>query len=93
MPKPTCVSGRDGWQESAEPERSLGVSGAAVETVAKRPRRLFSTADKLRLVKEADACLASGERAPAASVADARGAGNRGHVRAIVAIDRLICQR
>jgi transposase-like protein len=38
------------------------VSGAAVETVAKRPRRLFSAADKLRLVKEADACLASGER-------------------------------
>jgi hypothetical protein len=33
-----------------------------VETVAKRPRRLFSAADKLRLVKEADACLASGER-------------------------------
>ena len=62
MPKPTRVSGRDGSQESADPERSLGVSGAAVETVAKRPRRLFSAADKLRLVKEADACLASGER-------------------------------
>lgn len=62
MPKPTRMSGRDGSQESADPERSLGVSGAAVETVAKRPRRLFSAADKLRLVKEADACLASGER-------------------------------
>jgi len=62
VPKPTRVSGRDGSQESADPERSLGVSGAAVETVAKRPRRLFSAADKLRLVKEADACLASGER-------------------------------
>ncbi len=62
MTKPTRVSGRDGAQESADPERSLGVSGAAVETVAKRPRRLFSAADKLRLVKEADACLASGER-------------------------------
>ncbi len=62
MPKPTRVSGRDGSQESADPERSLCVSGAAVETVAKRPRRLFSAADKLRLVKEADACLASGER-------------------------------
>jgi transposase-like protein len=62
VPKPTRVSGRDGSQESADPERALGVSGAAVETVAKRPRRLFSAADKLRLVKEADACLASGER-------------------------------
>src|SRR5215207_7726117 len=56
------MSGRDGSQASADPERSLGVSGAAVETVAKRPRRLFSAADKLRLVKEADRCLASGKR-------------------------------
>ena len=62
MPKPTRVSGRDGSQESADPERALDDSGAAVETVAKRPRRLFSAADKLRLVKEADACLASGKR-------------------------------
>ena len=28
----------------------------------KRPRRVFSAADKLRIVKEAAACLASGER-------------------------------
>lgn len=28
----------------------------------KRPRRAFSAADKLRIVKEADSCLASGER-------------------------------
>lgn len=55
MPKPTRVSGRDGSQESADPERLLGVSGAAVETVAKRSRRIFTAADKLRLVKEADA--------------------------------------
>jgi transposase len=56
------MCGRDGSQASANPERSLGVSGAAVETVAKRSRRLFSAANKLRLVKEADACLAGGER-------------------------------
>lgn len=62
MPKPSRVSGGDGSQDGADPERSLGVNGGAVETVAKRPRRLFSAADKLRLVKEADACLASGER-------------------------------
>jgi len=33
-----------------------------VETVAKRPRRVFSAADKLRIVKEAERCLASGKR-------------------------------
>jgi transposase len=38
------------------------VSGATQETVAKRPRRVFSAADKLRIVHEADRCLASGER-------------------------------
>ena len=58
MPKPTRVSGPNGSQESADPERSLGLSGAAVETVAKRSRRAFSAAEKLRLVKEAYAGLA-----------------------------------
>jgi transposase len=38
------------------------VSGASLETVAKRRRRLFSVAAKLRIVKEADVCLASGKR-------------------------------
>jgi len=40
------------------------VSGAAVETVPKqaRPRRTFTAAEKLRIVKKADACLASGKR-------------------------------
>jgi len=33
-----------------------------VETLAKRSRRVISAADKLRIVKEAAACLASGER-------------------------------
>jgi len=62
VPKPSRVSGRDDSQGGADPERSLRVNGAAVETVAKRPRRLFSAADKLRIVKEADACRGSGER-------------------------------
>lgn len=61
VPKPTRALGRDRPQQSADPERSRGVSGAAVKTVAKRPRRLFSAANKLQLVKIADACLASGE--------------------------------
>jgi transposase len=38
------------------------VSGASLETVVKRPRRVFSAAAKLRIVKEADSCLASGKR-------------------------------
>jgi transposase-like protein len=33
-----------------------------LETVAKRPRRVFSAADKVRIVAEADRCLASGKR-------------------------------
>ena len=37
-------------------------SAAPLETVAKRSRRVFSAAEKLRIVREADACLASGER-------------------------------
>ena len=37
-------------------------SAAPLETVAKRSRRVFSAADKLRIVREADACLVSGER-------------------------------
>jgi len=42
--------------------RALGASGAAVETKPRRARRAFNAADKLRIVKKADACLASGER-------------------------------
>ncbi len=38
------------------------MSGAAVESVAPRSRRQFSASEKLRLVKAADAALASGER-------------------------------
>jgi len=38
------------------------VSGAAVETLPPRVRRTFSASEKLRIVRAADACLASGER-------------------------------
>ena len=33
-----------------------------MESEAPRPRRVFTAAEKLRIVKKADACLASGER-------------------------------
>lgn len=58
MPKPSIV--RD--HESERHEQALGASGAAVETKPRRTRRVFSAAEKLRIVKAADACLASGER-------------------------------
>lgn len=48
--------------EAEERQRALGASGAAIETRPKRTRRVFSAADKLRIVKKADACIASGER-------------------------------
>ncbi len=37
-------------------------SGASLETQPRRRRRVFSAAEKLRIVTKADACLASGER-------------------------------
>ena len=38
------------------------MSGAAVESVPPKKRRQYSAAEKLRIVKAADAALASGER-------------------------------
>jgi len=62
VPKPIRVSDRDGAPESERQPRAVKASGASLETVPKRPRRVFSAADKLRIVKEADRCLASGKR-------------------------------
>ncbi len=61
MPKPNLESDREGVSESEAEQATRGVSGP-LETVAKRRRRVFSAADKLRIVREADACLASGKR-------------------------------
>ena len=54
-------------QRSAVPDQkpsSHGANGAAVETVSKPPRtkRTFTAAEKLRIVKRADACVATGRR-------------------------------
>lgn len=62
VPKPSQVPVRNGSPGKEHPRPGLDVSGAAVETVPPRPRRSFSAADKVRIVKEAAACLASGER-------------------------------
>lgn len=61
MPKPQAPV-RDDVAASEKRQRALGASGAAVETTPRRTRRVFSAAEKLRIVKKADACLASGER-------------------------------
>jgi transposase len=60
MPKPSRILERDPSLES-EP-RSTRSSSATLETVPKRTRRVFSPAEKLRIVREGDACLTSGER-------------------------------
>jgi transposase len=60
VPKPSRIAERE---PSPESERGQArPSGATLESVPKRTRRVFSAADKLRIVKEADACLASGKR-------------------------------
>ena len=62
MPKPVHVSDRHGSAEAERNGDAAGVSGATQETVAKRPRRVFSAADKLRIVQKADRCLTQGKR-------------------------------
>jgi transposase-like protein len=62
VPKPIRVSDTDGSPKSEPQLRGLSESHRDLETVPKRRRRVFSAADKLRIVKEADRCLASGER-------------------------------
>lgn len=62
MPKPLRDSDRSGPPESDRQPRASDETEASLETVAKRRRRVFSAADKLRIVREADRCLASGKR-------------------------------
>ena len=62
MPKPSQVPVRENEIEGARRQRALGASGAAVETQPRRTRRVFTAAEKLRIVKKANACIASGER-------------------------------
>ena len=62
MPKPMPERDDEKTPESERRERARSAGGSAVETVPSRPRRTFTAAEKLRIVKRADACLASGER-------------------------------
>ena len=62
MPKPSLVPVPGSEVETDRRQRALGASGAAVETQPRRTRRVFSAAEKLRIVKKSNACIASGER-------------------------------
>ena len=62
MPKPSRSFRHVSPSPSERQQPAPAANGVALETVPKQPRRVFSAADKLRIVKEADACLASGER-------------------------------
>ncbi len=61
MPKPIAIAGREDVVTEAT-QKARGVSGAAVESVAPKPRRRFVAAEKLRILEAAGAALASGER-------------------------------
>ncbi|MBX3356780.1 MAG: transposase [Phycisphaeraceae bacterium] len=61
MPKPSPgPAPDDAAAEAAEKRR--GVSGAAVESAPRRRRRKFPASEKLRIIRAADAALASGKR-------------------------------
>jgi transposase len=62
VPKPTPEREQGKPPEKDPREDARGARGSAVETVPRRPRRTFTAAEKLRIVKRADACLASGQR-------------------------------
>jgi len=49
-------------------ERELGVSGASLESVPPKTRRRLSASERLRLLKAAEAAVASGERGALAAL-------------------------
>ena len=63
VPKPPQVPGREGAPAGGESkQREPSTNAASQESVAPKLRRQFTASEKLRLVKAADAALASGER-------------------------------
>lgn len=62
MPKKHEVPGPKHSPDEERDARAVVVSGAAVESVAPRARRTFPAAEKRRILKAAEAALASGER-------------------------------
>jgi len=64
VPKRSPVPGH----ENVIKERELGVSGASLESVPRKSRRRFSASEKLRIIKSAEASIASGERGALAAL-------------------------
>ena len=62
MPKPSQVPGRETAANDVPARREPDVVSAAHEAVPAGGRRQFTAAEKLRLVRAADAAIASGER-------------------------------
>ena len=63
MPKPSPILHHEiPSSEVDRKQRDLAESGASVESTPPKSRRRFTASEKLRLLKAADAALASGER-------------------------------
>jgi transposase-like protein len=63
VPKPPQVPGREVVPAEGERKRrEPGANGASQESVQAKMRRQFTASEKLRLVKDAEVALASGER-------------------------------
>ena len=62
MPKPSRDPSHETPLDDDGKQRDPAVSGASTESVAPRSRRSFTASEKLRIVRAADAAVASGER-------------------------------
>lgn len=63
MPKPSPILDPSASpSESDRQQRDVALSGASLETTPPKKRRRFTASEKLRLIKAAEAALASGER-------------------------------
>lgn len=62
MPKPTLPPDAAPSSPAALQQQQLAAHGDAVQTRPRPPRRIFSAAEKLHLLRLADACLADGPR-------------------------------
>lgn len=72
MPKPSHVPGREKRAETSE-RKQRGVSGAALQSVAPKRHRRFVVSEKVRLLKAAEAAVASGERGALGALLRAEG--------------------
>lgn len=64
MPKPFHVPGPElsPGDEVREHDNASGLTGASLESVPKKRRKRYSASEKLRIVKAANAAVASGKR-------------------------------